>query len=125
MDHPTECQCSGPGYCSLMQREMGNARWNECKNKPHYFEMFLSEVGRKRASPKPARPPLGPCVHLGKENGRIECPACRGTVKIKTFACDVHGKCTLGKSLDDVACCVGCDEFSPNQDVPFNGPGSR
>lgn len=23
-------------------------RWNECKNKPHYYEMFLSEAGQKR-----------------------------------------------------------------------------
>ena len=52
-----------------------------------------------------------PCTHIGEENGRIDCPSCCGTVKVKTFHCAVHGSCTLGKALDDVACCEGCADY--------------
>jgi len=35
-----------------MQRNMSEVRHNECKNKPHYFEMFLSEADKqKQAQP--------------------------------------------------------------------------
>jgi hypothetical protein len=47
----TECQCTNPGYCSLMQREMSEVRHYECKNKPHYFKMFLGEAGNARSRP--------------------------------------------------------------------------
>lgn len=105
---PTKCVCDSPGYCELMQRDMHSARWNECKNVPHYFEMFLKEAGTyKPATASASRP----CIHRGEENGRIECPSCSGMVKVKTFDCVVHGSCTLGKRVDDVTCCVGCGDY--------------
>lgn len=50
-EKPTECQCDGHGYCKLLKRpfdppegrKMSEVRWEECKNKPHYFEMFYNE----------------------------------------------------------------------------------
>lgn len=92
----------------MMKREMGEARFDECKNKPHYFEMFLSEAGKKRLARIVS---LEPCIHLGEETGRIECPSCSGTVRVKTFACEIHGECTLSKALNELACCAGCAEY--------------
>ncbi len=31
-----------------MKRQMSEARHDECKNKPHYFEMFLSEADKTK-----------------------------------------------------------------------------
>ncbi len=53
----------------------------------------------------------GNCVHFGEQNGLIDCQSCQGTVKLKTFACAVHETCTLGKRLDGIACCAGCDDY--------------
>lgn len=110
---------------------LGQSRWNECKNKPHYFEMFLkeSQTGsyerNKALSLQKTPEKKSPCTHLGEENGRIECPSCSGTVKVKTFDCAVHGSCTLGKALDGAACCVGCADYREVQEVPFQGPGNH
>ena len=65
------------------------------------------------------------CIHIGEENGRINCPTCRGSVKVKTFDCAVHERCTLGKALEDVACCAGCSDYRAVQEVPFQGPGNH
>ena len=46
----SNCQCTGPGYCSLLQRDMSEVRWNECKHKPKYFEMFLKVAGKPRTT---------------------------------------------------------------------------
>ncbi len=54
-----------------------------------------------------------PCTHLGADQEEILCPTCRGTVRIKVLACAVHGCCTIGKKLDDIACCTGCKEYQP------------
>ena len=43
-----KCQCERPGYCPLMKRNMSQVRWQECKHKPHYFEMFLGEADKPR-----------------------------------------------------------------------------
>lgn len=56
-----QCQCDSPGWCKILKRDcdpekgrkMGEARFNECKHKPHYFEMFLGES----QTPCGARPP--------------------------------------------------------------------
>ena len=35
---------------------MSKVRYDECKNKPHYFEMFLGEVGKKNTPVIPVKP---------------------------------------------------------------------
>jgi hypothetical protein len=52
----------------------------------------------------------GPCKHLGEQNGEETCATCHGNVRIKTFECGVHGRCTLGKKLDGIACCP-CQQY--------------
>ena len=51
------------------------------------------------------------CVHRGAMVGKRECASCAGTVKLKLFACAIHGECTLAKPLEGVACCGACREF--------------
>lgn len=61
-----------------------------------------------------APPPPGPCRHLGEPTGElVECPTCSGSVRLKLRACAVFGKCTEGRAVDGVACCVGCPEYEP------------
>lgn len=121
MNNPTQCQCSESGYCTLMRRGfdppegrlMSPARWEECSNADGqhaaWFPMFLSEITKERPA---TASDSQPCIHRGEENGRIECPSCSGMVQVKTFDCAVHGSCTLGKRLDEMACCVGCGDYS-------------
>lgn len=51
------------------------------------------------------------CVHRGVPLGAELCQGCRGAVRIKTFACALHGACTLAHALADVACCAACPDF--------------
>lgn len=40
--------------------------------------------------------PYSSCIHLGEELGsRKQCGSCRGTVMLKEYACNLHGKITL------------------------------
>lgn len=63
---PTECQCTAAGFCALLNRQMHPVRFDECKNKPHYFEMFLSErkkyAGKNISKPKLVQNKVNPHV---------------------------------------------------------------
>ena len=58
-----------------------------------------------------------PCVKLGPPTGElVECQSCCGTVRIKLFACAVHGVCTAEKYVPVIACCGGerpCGDYAP------------
>ncbi len=55
-----------------------------------------------------------PCRHLGADTGgTVPCPSCRGTVRVKLFACGVHGTCTAAKSVAGHACCHTCPDYAP------------
>ena len=51
------------------------------------------------------------CLHLGAELRRVECPTCSGRVQVKVFGCELHGECTIEKTIDGVACCAGCGDY--------------
>jgi hypothetical protein len=71
------------------------------------------------AAPGPAR--TSACVHRGAQAREQACPSCRGHVRLKVFACAVHGECTVGKALAGLACCATCPDFaagSPRQEPP-------
>lgn len=123
MTVPDKCQCDGPGFCPLLKREcdppmgrmMGNARHNECKNKPHYFEMFLGEVN-KPCSGKGGRVPppnRGMCVHRGevlrKQKGEL-C-GCRDPQEV--YACALHGECTTKRAMRRMSACNTCIDHVP------------
>ncbi len=70
------------------------------------------EPKQAKARPTAAKHPL-PCIHLGEPIGEtVECQSCNGTVKLKLFACAVHGKCTTAKKVDAYAACPGCKDYS-------------
>jgi hypothetical protein len=56
--------------------------------------------------PPPAPPPRGPCRFLGEQTGLRDCPSCRGTVRVKVFACGhpLHVETTLAE-------CPVCPDF--------------
>lgn len=54
-----------------------------------------------------------PCLHLGRELRREECPSCSGTVKVKVFACGKFGECTMAKSLSGIQTCESCPGYEP------------
>jgi hypothetical protein len=65
---------------------------------------------RESASRRPARTL---CRQLGREVRQEICLGCGGDVRIKIFACSVHGECTLGQPLAGIACCSKCDDYLP------------
>jgi hypothetical protein len=50
----------------------------------------------------------GPCAHLGEQTGERECPSCRGSVRLKVFACGHpgHAETTLRE-------CADCTDYRP------------
>jgi hypothetical protein len=75
-------------------------------------------AGRAPASRSPPRPPEAPCVHRGGVLRADACPSCRGTVKVKVFACThpVAGPETTPRR------CQGCAYFDPRPPLPPPAP---
>lgn len=58
--------------------------------------------------PPPPPAPMSRCIHLGLELRQVTCEPCKGKPRIKVFACEVFGQCTIGKPVDGVSgCCNG------------------
>jgi len=127
-----ECRCDAPGFCSLHRRHedpsdgryMSEIRWNECHNKPHYFEVFLQEsiTGGAEINPDALRgipetdwsQPTA-CRHLGKElaTDRV-CKMCGSRGKLYTIrACEKHKECSERKRDRKVENCLTCDDYDP------------
>jgi hypothetical protein len=72
-----------------------------------------------RTYPLPAAKPRGPCVFLGEQTGLRDCKTCRGSVRVKVFACSHprHQETTLSD-------CAVCPDFKakPQEEAP-TGPG--
>lgn len=122
----TQCQCDSPGHCPTLRRDcdppegrwMHSDRHNECKNKPHYFQMFLGET-KVPCKGAPTKPPESdwsekPCVHLGPEVEVRECSMCGKRKQEYTVReCAVHRVCSERKRDSRVECCLGCDDYEP------------
>lgn len=52
------------------------------------------------------------CIYRGEELGLVDCPACAGSVQIKTFGCGQHGKCSIDKDVG-LQVCTACPERRP------------
>lgn len=65
----------------------------------------------------------GPCRFLRERVGNVDCPTCTGRVSLKLFNCDVHGQCTQGKKVPNIASCVGCFEYQEiSPTIPHDVP---
>jgi hypothetical protein len=52
------------------------------------------------------------CIHLGGATGQlIECPSCQGNVRVKLFACALHGTTSLRKAVVGHTCCLICPDY--------------
>lgn len=64
---------------------------------------------------------LPPCRHRGPAIEERACPSCRGAVRLKVFACAVHGRCLPIRSVPGLACCAVCPDAAPSADAPAGG----
>ncbi len=63
-----------------------------------------------------------PCIHRGEYlEETVACKPCRGA-RLKLYECDVYGKCTIGKKVNEIACCKNCPSF---QDVDLKKSSVR
>jgi hypothetical protein len=53
------------------------------------------------------------CEHRGDQIGSVGCGSCQGNVKVKTFACNLYGSCTLSKATAGHKTCGTCQSYSP------------
>lgn len=53
------------------------------------------------------------CRHRGEELRQQACATCGGNVRIKVFACGLHGECTTHKRLGRIDCCATCNDYAP------------
>jgi len=65
------------------------------------------------------------CRHRGETRREQECPTCRGVVRLKVFACELHGECTIGRSLAGVACCATCPDYEAGPPAGLPQPPSE
>jgi hypothetical protein len=54
---------------------------------------------------------LADCVSRGVQIDSIPCRACGGKVMLKVFACAIHQRCCIGKTVDGVKSCAGCGDY--------------
>jgi hypothetical protein len=105
MARPCTCeQCDrsgpfGPGQCRLC--------WLY-HNRPAYRALWDGMAPSNEMVSRHA-----PCRHRGAEQREERCPNCRGFVRVKVFACALHGTCTVARSLDGIVCCVTCSDYAP------------
>jgi hypothetical protein len=72
----------------------------------------------RKFPPDPPPKPRGRCLYLGAAVGWRECPSCRGSVRIKVFACSHprHRETTLAE-------CAECPDHEPSPDPRGEPPG--
>lgn len=43
----------------------------------------------------------------------VPCLSCGGRkTELKVYPCEIHGKCTIGRKVQDIQCCVGCGDVA-------------
>lgn len=52
-------------------------------------------------------------MFLGEETDRATCTTCGGGVRVKVFACQMHGRATIGKQIEGATNCAGCKDWRP------------
>lgn len=106
---PNDCGCGTCGFCRHYAADAGfRGYWDA---RPAKLARLAAQRAGQPAGPAPS--PRGPCRWLGEATGRfVTCPTCRGVVKLKLFACEVFGSCTLSERVEGVDCCdAQCDGY--------------
>lgn len=106
----TPCECLEPGWCERHQCEKSRHHYEMCRRRHDHFQMF--EAGESPLQQvKRSFQPRAVCQFRGELVDEIECPSCRGTVMLKVFDCAQHERCTVGKPIGEMACCVTCEKY--------------
>lgn len=107
LNHVTPCECDGAGWCPRHRLEKTRFEFEMCRRMLSWFELWGRGGLRRRAIRRES-----PCLHRGEVVGEVECSSCKGRVRIKVFACAVHGDCTIRRVPGDRSDCDSCDEYS-------------
>lgn len=70
-------------------------------------------IGRSSRPEAASRLPLDQllaCIHRGPELRQEPCETCGGGVRIKVFACAIHGECQVDDRIRDLKSCSFCDD---------------
>lgn len=63
-----------------------------------------------------SNPKAAKCKYRGSHIREEECKACRGHVRIKIFACEIHQTCSIAKPIAGAHCCAECTEYESEKD---------
>lgn len=139
--HCRDCRTPGVGGAAIRQlmrvdksiidddTELGSCRFNV----PHHFadkryvhaDAIWSPLPTLAATPnRPkviAQPVNLDCSHRGELIDRVHCKSCRGFVRVKVYACTIHGRCTLGGEIESARSCIGCGDRTVISERPSPG----
>ncbi len=114
----TDCTCTSPGWCDRHQCEKPPLVFEYCQRLPAHFAAWERGEMRGLCVPKSRQSERkAPCRHLGQECRQVPCQTCRGSVRIKVFACALLGECVLGRVIENLTSCVLCSQYNPVTDV--------
>lgn len=80
--------------------------------KQFHFDRWEKGVGIGQRREKTAQRILE-CEYRGALSRHVECQGCRQRVLLAVYRCELHGECTIGREVEDAACCRNCDDFRP------------
>jgi hypothetical protein len=110
----TGCECEQPGWCPRHQCEKTEHWHMLCRTQRDYFQLWEQGRGPGQQTSSRTNPATRvSCQHKGELLREQKCPSCRGHVRVKVFACALHGACTIARIVEGAACCVRCDDYQP------------
>lgn len=109
----TPCECTEPGWCVRHKLNKTPFLFRVCRMNASIFTLWEngSGPGQVTAANQP------PCSRLGEVVRLALCPACRGHVQLKVFACSKHGECTPLLSIQGVRACSSCEDFEARRNA--------
>lgn len=111
----TDCTCTEPGWCERHQCRKLALAFQYCQRLPAYFEAWERGELRELCLPSTQQSErAAACRHLGPELRQVACETCRGSVRLKVFACSLHGECVLGRAPKGLSTCVLCEQYDPS-----------
>lgn len=108
------CECAIAGYCAKFKREMHEVHWQTCRGErltPEKCAGYRKNWLRLSGAKEMVR--SHPCINLGDELRRESCLTCKGSVRVKIFACSEHGEATVSKKFKGISVCSVCPQYHP------------
>ena len=106
----TPCECAKPGWCERHRCEKSRHNFELCRRRKDWFEAFESkQTVIQQISRTNIR--KADCIHRKNVISERECQTCSGNVRIKVFSCELHNSCTVRKPIEDLPCCITCEDY--------------